>query len=260
MSYFVTSPLLPSFALFLALLLCLETGRRLGIRWRQRHGAEVSGTSTIDGAVLALFGLLVAFAFSGAASRFDERRSLIVQEANAIGTAYLRLDLLGPADRPALQTAFRAYADARLQSYGRDAATAEAGRTHAAELQKQIWTGVLTAAKSGESSPSATMLLVPALNEMIDLTTTRAMAVRMHPPAVIFVLLIGVALIGALLSSYALSNTPERNWVHMLSFALVVTLAVYVIADLEYPRLGLLRVDDFDSALIDARRAMDIRR
>jgi hypothetical protein len=87
--------LLTTLALFLGMLLLLETGRRLGVRRlaSDPEGAR-AGTGTVEGAVFALLGLLVAFTFSGAASRFDQRRDLIVEETNDIGTAYLRLDLL----------------------------------------------------------------------------------------------------------------------------------------------------------------------
>ncbi len=82
-------------ALFAGMLLLLDIGRRIGARRRaQDAGGAGAGTGAVEGAVFALLGLLVAFTFSGAASRFDARRALVVEEANAIGTAYLRLDLL----------------------------------------------------------------------------------------------------------------------------------------------------------------------
>ena len=83
--------------LFIGMLCLLEVGRRVGQRRREAdtEGAR-AGVGVIDGAVFALLGLLLAFTFSGAAARFDTRRHLIVEEANAIGTAYLRLDLLPP--------------------------------------------------------------------------------------------------------------------------------------------------------------------
>ena len=83
-------------SLFVGMLLCLEIGRRFGLRRVARSG-DASGFGAAEGAIFALFGLLVAFTFSGAAVRFDSRRALIADEANAIGTAYLRVDLLSPA-------------------------------------------------------------------------------------------------------------------------------------------------------------------
>ncbi|MGA7317277.1 MAG: hypothetical protein WBX22_25270 [Silvibacterium sp.] len=91
---------------------CIEFGRRL----RLRHGEEKSssGLGVIDGAVFGLMGLLLAFSFSGAVSRFETRRQFIAQETNAIGTAWLRVDLLPEAAQAEIGNDFRAYLDARL--------------------------------------------------------------------------------------------------------------------------------------------------
>ncbi len=105
-------------ALFIAMLLLLEVGRRVGNKRlaSDPEGAR-AGTGAVEGAVFALLGLLIAFTFSGAASRFDARRDLVVQESNAIGTAYLRLDLLPANAQPAMRERFRQYLDARLDIY-----------------------------------------------------------------------------------------------------------------------------------------------
>src|SRR5580698_4811372 len=102
-------------SLFTIMLALMEMGRRIGIRRRKWDTTSANaGLSTIDGAVFGLMGLLIAFTFSGAASRFDTRRQLIGQEANAIGTAYLRIDLLPATAQPTLRDDFRNYVDARL--------------------------------------------------------------------------------------------------------------------------------------------------
>jgi hypothetical protein len=82
------------------------------------------------------------------------------------------------------------------------------------------------------------------------------MATQMHPPAVIFVMLFGLALAAALIAGYGMAG-QSRKWLHMLGFAMAVTVVVYVILDLEYPRLGLIRVDAMDQALVDLRKSMD---
>ena len=101
------------------------------------------------------------------------------------------------------------------------------------------------------------MLLLPALNEMIDITTTRTMAGQIHPPLAIFVMLFGVALGSALLAGYEMAGGQSRNWLHMLGFAAVLAVAVYVILDMEFPRLGFIRVDTFDQALVELRKSMN---
>jgi hypothetical protein len=107
------------------------------------------------------------------------------------------------------------------------------------------------------AAPSAPMLLLPALNQMFDITTTRTMASQMHPPWAIFAMLFALALAGALLAGYGMAGSKTRNWIHMIGFAAVIAGAVNVIIDIEYPRLGLIRVDAFDQALIDLRAGMN---
>jgi hypothetical protein len=246
-------------ALFLGILLLLEVGRRIGIRRlaKDPEGAR-AGAGAVEGAVFALLGLLIAFTFSGAASRFDDRRHLIVEETNDIGTAYLRLDLLPPVTQPALRDLFRRYVDSRLEAYRKlpdvDAARAELKRS--TQLQEEIWSQAIAASRMEGAPPSAAMLLLPALNQMIDITTTRTMEAQLDPPRVIFAMLFGLALAAALLAGYGMAGGKARSWLHMIGFAAVLAGAVYVIADLEYPRLGLIRGDAFDRALLELRDGM----
>ena len=245
--------------LFIGILILLEVGRRIGGRRlaRDPEGAR-AGTGAVEGAVFALVGLLIAFTFSGAASRFDVRRDLIVQETNAIGTAWLRLDLLPLSVQPAIRDNFRQYVDARLEVYRKlpDVEASQAELAKATALQGQIWTQAVAAGRMDGAPPPATMLLLPALNEMIDITTTRTMATQMHPPIVIYGMLVGLALASALLAGYGMAGGQTRNWLHILGFATVIAVAVYVIIDLEFPRLGLIRVDVFDQALVELRASM----
>ena len=213
---------------------------------------------TIEGAVFALLGLLIAFTFSGAAARFDTRRALIVEETNAIGTAYLRLDLLPTGAQPPLRDLFRRYVDARLEAYRKlpnlEAAQAELNKAN--RLQGEIWSQAVAAGRAEGAPPAAAMLSLPALNEMIDITTTRLMATKTHPPVIIFAMLFGLALVSALLAGYGMAGGQSRNWLHMIGFAVVMAVAVYVILDIEFPRLGLIRVDAFDQALVELRAGM----
>jgi len=252
--------LLFTFGLFLGMLLFLEIGRRIAIRrMKEDAGAAGEGISAVDGAVFALLGLLIAFTFSGASARFDTRRQLIVEESNDIGTAYLRLDLL-PADlQPALRESFRRYLDARIEVYRKlpDIAAAKESLAKANELQKQIWRQAVVASRAEGAQPAAPVLLLPALNAMIDITTTRTMATQMHPPTIVFAMLFGLALAASLLAGYGMTGSKVRRWFHMLGFALVMAFAVYVILDIEYPRLGLIQVAAFDQALVDLRASMN---
>ena len=245
--------------LFLGMLLLQEVGRRIGVRRRAKdpEGAG-TGLGTIETAVFALLGLLIAFTFSGAASRFDGRRQLVAQEANAIGTAYLRLDMVAPDARSALRQHFGQYLDSRLAVYKKlpDIEAAEQEWARGVALQSEIWTQA-TAACRAQTAPSSCILLLPALNEMIDITTTRKMSTLMtHPPTIIFVLLFGLALGCSLVAGYGMAGSTQRSWIHMIVFAAMMTVTVFVIIDIEYPRVGLIRVEAADQVLVELRESM----
>ena len=252
---FTFSSILTALILFAGMIALSEIGRHLG-RWRAARDRSASeGGGIVDGAIFALLGLIIAFAFSGAASRFDARRGLIVEEANAIGTAYLRLDLLPGNAQPALRDAFRQYVDSRLQIYRLfpDAAAAKSAFADSQRLQNDIWNRALQAA---QGSQPAAMLLLPALNQMFDITTTRTMAAQMHPPSTVYAMLFGLALIGSLVAGYNAAKSDRHDWLRIIGFATVTTIAVYVILDMEFPRQGLIRLDAFDQALADIRATM----
>jgi hypothetical protein len=164
--------------------------------------------------------------------------------------------LLPADDRSRLRESFRGYVDSRLETYRKlpdlDAAKAELAKSIV--LQTEIWTDAVAAARS-ESSP-ATMLLLPALNAMFDITTTRTLAAQMHPPAVVHLMLIALALTSALLAGYGMGRAEEHDWLHLLGFAAATAVTVYVILDMEYPRVGFIRVDAFDNAIVELRDGM----
>ena len=163
-----------SFGGFLLLmLLASELGRRLGIAQIARDPEGLAkGIGAAEAAVFGLLGLLLAFSFSGAASRFEDRRHLITAEANAIGTAYLRVDLLSPDVQPEMKELFRQYSTRGSKATAMaDRAATSASLAEDAALQGGIWKrAVAEHDQPGMPTPAA-MLLLPALNEMIDITT-----------------------------------------------------------------------------------------
>jgi hypothetical protein len=237
----------------------MEGGRRIGLRRLAQDPEGVrAGVGAIEGAIFGLMGLLLAFSFSVAASRFDARRQLVVEETNAIGTAYLRLNLLSSNRSPALKKLFCQYVDARLDAYKKfpDTEAVRKGLAKATALQDKIWNDAVAATREEGYQP-ATMLLLPSLNEMIDITTTRSMAAQTHPPVVIFMMLSALLLISSFLAGVGMAGGKTRSWVHILGFAVITAVTMYVILDLEYPRLGLIRLDAFDQALVELRQSMN---
>jgi hypothetical protein len=245
--------------LLLCMLLAAEIGRRFGKREAARESGELAkGTAPAEAAVFALLGLMLAFTFSGAASRFEVRRHLITDETNAIGTAYLRVDMLPDDARPEIQVLFHRYLDVRRATYRNveDTAATAALIAEGGELQQQIWAKCVAASLRPGTPTQAAIVLLPALNAMIDITATRVMATRNHPPMIAFVLLAGLAVVGALFVGYTTSVNKRRNWLHTLVFAAILALTIYVIFDLEYPRFGLIRVDASDQAFDELRDSL----
>jgi hypothetical protein len=245
--------------LFFVMLVVLEVGRRYGLRRQAADAAGAKiGTAAVEGSVFALLGLLVAFTFNSAADRFDARRRLILEEANAVGTAWLRLDLLPAEDQTALRNLFRDYLDSRLRTYKHlpDFAAARREVKESARLQAHIWDRAKAAALR-DARPQVATLVLPALNEMFDISTARLAALKTHLPGLILVSLMVVAVFSALLAGYSMTSRKTRNWLHMVLFAGIISLAVYVILDLEYPRAGLIQLEAADEVLLDLRQSLE---
>lgn len=243
--------------LLLAILACLELGRRIG-RWHYaKDETERGGTAVVEGAVFGFMGLLLAFSFSGAMDRWEVRRGLVVEETNRIGTAWLRIDLLPSESQPPLRELFRSYTDTRLAVYGKlpDVAAARAELERANAMQQEIWSYTVSACLRADGE-KARVLLLPAVNDMIDITTNRTMALLTHPPEFIYVMLVGLVLVSSVIAGFAMSPSPTRRWLHWISFAVAMAGALYVVLDLEFPRAGLFRIDAFDQFLIDLRKSM----
>jgi hypothetical protein len=252
-------PLFYSVFLLLGMLVMLEAGRFLALRAdRVTPDSDRERLDTIDTAVFALFGLLLAFTFSGAAIRFLDKRMMVAEEANDIGTAYLRLDLLAPQTQPALRQLFREYTDSRIEMYRKfpdeRAAAVEFERSKA--LQSRIWAAAVEGTRSPEAGTRAGLLLLPALNTMIDITTTRAMMREIHPPWIIYGLLFALGLLCSLLAGYRMATRGRHNWLHILGFTVLTVVVIFVMLDIEYPRSGLLRISDADRLLVEVRHSM----
>jgi hypothetical protein len=246
---------------FLGILAFLAIGRRVGRRAIRRHGSGgLASTTSLEAAVFALLGLLIAFTFSGALSRFDARRAQVVDEANAIGTAYLRIDMLPSTAQSRLRETFRDYTDARITTYRKlpDLVAAREELARSLQLQSEIWAQAVAATRLPDSRPGTEVLVMPALNEMFDIATVRLMATQMHPPTIVFAMLIALALASALLAGYQSADDKGevRNGVHQVGFAAIVAFTVYVIIDIEYPRLGWIRIDAVDQVLLNVRAGM----
>ena len=253
---FVFSSVAFALAMFAGMLAFAEIGRIIAQKRAARDpDGAWHGVGIVDGAVFGLLGLVIAFTFSGAASRFDTRRNLIVDEVNAIGTAYLRLDILPVEAQSGLRDSFRRYLDSRIRVYRKfpDVAAVAAEQDTVKRIESEIWTQAMAAER--DSAPAARLLL-PALNHMFDLSTKRTTTMGMHPPTAIYAMLFGLALVAAMVAGYGMAKAESRAWFHIIGFAAVVAMVSYVILDIEHPRQGLIRIDALDQALVDLRASM----
>jgi hypothetical protein len=236
-----------AFFLLPAMIVLQQLGH--GLRLRRQTAPQ---SSAVEGAVFALFGLLLAFTFSGAVARFDAHRELVIEERNNIETAYLRLDLLPLQSQPPLRQLFRDYVDSRLHLYEGASGAVSPATEH---LQREIWQNSVANVAAPGANPDVAKLLLPALNAMFDITATRQNAFNMHPPAVIFFLLFILSGGSAFLAGYGMTATT-RSWLYTIAFAFTVTLTIYATLEIEYPSQGLLRLTSTDEILLQLRDSM----
>ena len=240
-------------AFFLLLLMAMQAGKWLGRNADEKSG---SGAAVIEGSVFALLGLLVAFTFSGAAQRMAERRDLLVQEVNAIGTAWLRIDMVEAGIQPRLRDQFRRYVDERINYYRNvaDLERRDAIAAHVGALQKEIWATSMQAARI--SVPPFAASYVGAVNEMFDVASAQSVAQKVHPPIAAYVFLGFLTLVAAGLVGLNLASSRRNTMLHQVVYAIVMTAALYIIVDFEFPRIGTIRIDQSDALLVSQRQSM----
>ncbi|WP_156812305.1 bestrophin-like domain [Legionella tunisiensis] len=212
----------------------------------------------IEGSMLALLGLLLAFTFSSAVNKFDHRRALIIDEANAIGTLYLRLDLLPIEKQETAKQTLKTYLDFHIKAYQALPNIQDAERYLEAshEYQTKLWSEAIGSCTKMKNNYSC-MLIIPALNQVFDIENKRIKNMQLHPPKYIFVLLIFVALVATFFIGSHIYSRKGTSIVHTVSYSLVISLVIFTIIDMEYPRLGFIRVDSFDQVLIDLKHSLN---
>jgi hypothetical protein len=243
--------------LFVTMLFLEFHGYKRGRAWTASHaGVGHKGAGAVEAAVYGLLGLLLALSFSGAASRFDLRRAQIVDEANAVGTAYLRVDLLPAEAQPGLRDTFRAYVDSRIKTYKLlpDVGAAEVELARSVSLQGKLWKEAVAASRT--IPPPDAIALLSALNTMFDVASTRVAAAYTHPPAVLYVIIVLLALVSAYLVGHGMAEDEAPSRRHMVAYAAALAIVLYVVIDLEFPRFGLIHLSGYDYMLEQARAGM----
>jgi hypothetical protein len=249
---------LPLWAVFavttVLLLLAAEAGFLLGRRNRGRSEVAQQGpVGEVVAAMLGILALLLAFTFSLAASRFDTRRGLVLDEANAIGTTWLRAGPLPEAHRTEIRKLLREYVEVRLRAV--EPGQIQQGIALSEELQGRLWA---EATALGEKQPGSIMagLFIASLNEVIDLHGKRVMlGLRARIPFIIWAALYSVAVLGVGTIANHAGLTGAPRFLTILPLVVTLSAVLLLIADLDRPQEGLFKVSQH--ALVDLRSLMN---
>ena len=189
-------------------------------------------------ATLTLLGLLIGFSFSMAISRYDQRKNYEEAEANAIGTEYVRADLLPPGDRARVRELLRMYVDERVLFYTtRDRGGLAKINTDTAELQNELWATVRPAATGQPTAVVA--LVISGMNDVLNSQGYTQAAWWNRIPLAAWALMAAIAVCCNLLVGY---GARRRDWHIFLILPIAVSLAFFLISDIDSPRGGAIRV------------------
>jgi hypothetical protein len=241
------------FVIVLLVLTAIEGGYRLGTyRLRRADREKDAPVGAMVGATLGLLAFMLAFTFGMAASRFDTRKQLVLDEANAIGTTYLRAAML-PEQRDEIRALLRSYVDARLEAVQSGRAVEQILQSE--NIQNQLWSAA-TAAGLQHPDSIVVGLFVQSLNEVIDLHAKRVTAgLRNRIPGAIWLALLTIAVLSMAAMGYHAGLVGTTRSLAIIVVAVAFSAVIALIADLDRPQEGALTVSQ--QALIDVRQSMN---
>lgn len=226
-------------------------------RYRRRHdeGTQDGPIGSAVGATLGLLAFMLAFTFGIAASRREAKRDLLLQEVNAIGTTYLRADIIPDAHRDEVRKLIRDYVDLRLIPLERVEDYTEVIRK-SSEIQKLLWAHAAALANEDLKNQEFGALFVDSLNEMIDLQTSRVViGYYTYIPSIIWLVLGGLTVISMFAVGYQFGRAGKGNWLVTLTLAISFSLVVTLICDLDRVRSGFLKISS--QPMKDLRASMN---
>ncbi len=224
----------------------IVTAHELGFRLGKLAGAadepfdrQVGVIRTSTGALVAF---LVGFAFAGAASRFIDRLDIIVKESNALGTAYLRADTIAEPYRSDLKLALKEYTSDRIQLLsGEQRDRIEPLLAKVNGLHERMWRAGI---KGGQDNGPLMLVVLPSINEVIDLHAVHLSLVRRHLPLPLMVVLFGTAAIGVGLLGFGNGRVGRRFSLLDCAYGVVLAIALWMTIDLDYPGVGIIGVSN----------------
>ncbi len=240
-------------ALFLLILLANEISYRIGRRAAATADEGISTqTNAIQAGILGLLALLLGFSFNMALQRYDARSAAVIEEANAIGTAWLRTALLSEDDARVVGGLLSDYVDLRLKASKVDmASTAERDEVIKAtqQLQTTLW-HVVTESSIADLPPARVSLLVQSLNQVFDAYGSRQAQLDKHVPEVVLMLLFVIFIISGSILGVAAGLAGGRPFTATVSLAALIVLVIFIVIDLDRPRRGLIQVDQSSMAAL----------
>jgi hypothetical protein len=230
-------------AMIILLVAAGEIGYRRGLFRRESKAAVRSLMSGTSAAMLGLLGLLLGFTLSMAVSRWDERREVIVDEANAVGTLWLRAGLLEAPLCNELRDALREYTDARIALGGSrgDRAALRAARIESESLHALIWSVVERADQPGQSN-AVLSSLITAANNVIDLHELRLASIENYLPAPLFLLLFTVASVSLGFLAWAFGAANQGGRTAIVALGLLIGAVFLLIMDINRPQRGTIEI------------------
>jgi hypothetical protein len=235
-------------------LLFAEIGFRLGL-WLQRRDPEGGKTpisGTVVGGMLGLMAFLLAFCIGIVINQHNGRKAMVVTEANAVGTAYLRAGFLDEADRDLTRDLLREYVEIRLAAAD-DESLLQSTITRSEEIHNELWSIVEERVRQGQES-DVMALLVESINDVIDVHSLRLAAVDLRLPELLWIVLYAATMLSFLLVGVSNSADGKRDPLAILLFALAYVAVLMIIVDLDRAQQGILTVSQ--TALSDLLRQM----
>jgi hypothetical protein len=253
MSRVIDHPLLVFLVSFVVLWLSTQIGAWILKRWDMEHDVR-EDFGVILAATLTLLGLIIGFTFSMAISRYDQRKNLEEAEANAIGTEYVRADLLPGADAAKVRALIRDYLDQRVLFYTtRDEQQMKQIDARTAQLQTALWSAVL--APSAAQPNQVVALAVSGMNDLLNSQGYTQAAWWNQIPIAAWALLAAIAICSNLLLGYGTRNAKAERGLHLV-LPLMVSISFFLIADIDSPRRGVILVSPQNLlSLVDSLRA-----
>jgi hypothetical protein len=230
--------------LAILMIISVKSGQAISEKRKDTDVKRPEISSAVIAAMFALLGFILAFTYNMSESRFDKRRQHIVEESNNIGTALLRADLYPDSLRTILRQNFYQYILARIEYYksGRDEDSINTVLNKATSFSGEIWQMVSRYAKDHPEQWVASGQMIPAVNSMIDIVSTRHSAVQSKVPALIILMLFLLCLATSFFSGYSFGkNKPD--WLIIFGFVFTISIVIYITFDLDRPRRGIIRSD-----------------